>query len=114
MKRFTRVYDIQKERHGESHGKVGLALQNLAGVTYVQNDLDASLDYYQRALGILQGHFGVENRSVAMVVRSMGVTYWRMGDAVNAEQSLRRALAIYEDWIGPRLLGLARSAGATG
>jgi len=97
---FTRVYDIQKERHGESHGKVGLALQNLAGVTYVQNDLDASLDYYQRALGILQGHFGVENRSVAMVVRSMGVTYWRMGDAVNAEQSLRRALAIYEDWIG--------------
>ncbi len=97
---FEAIYRLRRERDGEMDGATGLALHNLAGVVLMQGDLDAALGFYQRALAILEHHFGVDNQAVAMVLRSMGVTHRRRGEPEAAEKAFRRSLAAYEQFGG--------------
>jgi serine/threonine-protein kinase len=85
---------------GESHAETALAIHNLAGVSYALGDLDAAFDQYQRAATLFEAHFGVENRSFAMVQRALAMTQRKRGQAEDALQGFERTLGVIENWNG--------------
>lgn len=97
---FTDLYQTYVRLHGETHGTVGLALNNLATVALYQGDPAAALAYAERAVAALIGHYQAENRSVGMALRTLGMAYRHLGQHEQADASFRRALSVLEHWGG--------------
>eukprot|EP00971_Amphidinium_carterae_P080959 1601750-Amphidinium_carterae.1 len=76
-------------------------LANL-GVAYGNlGDASKKRDYLERALRILESHYGPEHPVVAKTLASLGVAYGDLGDASKERDCLERALRIKEGHYGP-------------
>jgi serine/threonine-protein kinase len=97
---FSDMLELRIRQFGEVHGTTAMNLFNLGSVSLAMSDPDTALGYFERALAAFEALFGVENRTVAMSHRALGITRQRMSDAASAERSLNDALRIYETWGG--------------
>ncbi len=97
---YSEIHRLTLERHGEISDRTGLALHNLAGLAFMAGDLEAAARSYRDAIRTYMAYFGAENRAVAMSLRSLGLTYRRLGHAADAETTLRGAMAAAENWNG--------------
>lgn len=97
---YTEIHLLTLQRYGETSDRAGLALHNLAGVAFMAGDLEAAVATYEEAVRIYTDFFGADNRAVAMSLRSLGLSYRRLGRWQNAEAALRRSMAAFEAWNG--------------
>jgi serine/threonine protein kinase len=98
--RFSEMLAVQQERLGEMNERTTMSLYNLGGVSLAMGDVESAIDYYERSTRNFEAMFGVENRTVAMSHRALGIAHQRSGNAEEAEHHLRRAMNAYEAWNG--------------
>eukprot|EP00971_Amphidinium_carterae_P203829 4045261-Amphidinium_carterae.1 len=58
-------------------------------------------DFLERALRILESHYGPEHPDVAKTLTNLGTAYGSLGDAFKKRDFLERALRIQESHYGP-------------
>lgn len=97
---FEQLLELRIRRHGELHRTTAMALFNLGGVNLALGRPADALNYHERAVDTIKAVFGVENRSVAMAYRALGINHQRLGDSAEADCYLGLALAAYEAWGG--------------
>ncbi|NKI35622.1 protein kinase [Wenzhouxiangella sp. XN79A] len=98
--RFEQMLEVHLDHYGEVHGTTSMTLFNLGGVALARGEVDDALGYYQRAVAAFETLFEVDNRTVAIGHRALGIAHQRAGDAAAAERHLVRALTALEHWNG--------------
>ncbi len=98
---YDKIHTLNRARHGPVHEETAQALHNLAGVLFMSGDLAGATQTYEHALETKRAYYGVDNRSVAMTLRSLGLSYRREGRAMDAERTLREAVAALQSWNEP-------------
>jgi serine/threonine-protein kinase len=95
---YSEIHSLHQRRHGPVHEETAQALHNLAGVFFMKGDLPAAISHYEEAIANKRAFYGVHNRSVAMSLRSLGLSYRRLGDTHSAEEALRKAMIGLKEW----------------
>ncbi len=98
---YREIHALNLRLHGSIHEETAQALHNLAGVLFMKGDLLDAARTYEQALEDKRAYYGVDNRSVAMTLRSLGLSYRRLGRAPEAEHSLRESIAALAAWNDP-------------
>ncbi|MCB9315513.1 MAG: response regulator [Lewinellaceae bacterium] len=83
---------VWAERSGDARS-LALALNNMANVYENQGDLKTALDYYQKALNLLEK---IGGNALAICLDDIGKLNLSLGDLNKAEESCRRSLEISE------------------
>lgn len=94
-----RVLAISEKILGE-HSGVATDINNLALAYQAKGDYTKAEQLYQRALGMYEKIFGVEDTHVATTLNNLALVYYSKGDYEKAEQFFQRALAIRETVLG--------------
>lgn len=95
---YSEIHSLNQRRHGPVHEETAQALHNLATVLFMNGEVSAAALHYEEAVTNKRAYYGVDNRSVAMSLRSLGLSYRRLGDAQAAEKPLREAISALGEW----------------
>jgi len=90
---LRRGLEIREKILRPDHPEIGISLNNLGRLADVQGDFSRAEDLYRRALTVLEKS-GPDTQSVATVLASLGVMYYRQGRYVQATLCVDRLLAI--------------------
>ncbi|HVI01087.1 MAG TPA: serine/threonine-protein kinase [Enhygromyxa sp.] len=98
---FELVVATLARQLGDSHPKVGSALNNLASAHYSLGRLDLAEAELTRALGIYETSHGDEHPSVANSLNNLAVISTKLGKLEQARDTQLRVIGIYERTVGP-------------
>jgi tetratricopeptide (TPR) repeat protein len=96
-----RYVALARQRHGEEHREIGLALNWLGLVYRAQGRYAEAEPLYRRSLAIWEQALGPEHPDVANTLNNLASLYQDQGRYPEAEALQRRSLVIHEKALGP-------------
>jgi len=94
---------LREASRGADDAELVFYVADAAGAQFDLGRYEAARDGYARAVSLAERRFGPNGAPLAAAVRNLGVSYRENGQYVEAEASLRRALAIQTSASAPRL-----------
>ena len=77
------LFQIRKDKLGESHHEVATIHHNVGDVYYVLRNYSKSMDAYEIAFQVRVSNFGSDNIDVAATRNNMGVCLLKLGENEN-------------------------------
>jgi len=100
--RFFGALEIDEKVYGPGHPSVAIRANNLGAIFKSKGDLDAALEYIQRALKIDEKVYGPDHPTAAIYAYNISQILKEKGDLNGALQYIQRALKIDEKTYGLR------------
>ncbi|MCA9254610.1 MAG: tetratricopeptide repeat protein, partial [Phycisphaerales bacterium] len=101
---FREAIEVNKKRHGASHPDIATNYDNLAQALHGTNDLDASLEAYEKAIAMRRALLGDDHPDLATSLHNVAVLRYVRQELPECEAALRESLAIFK-----RIYGLAHN-----
>jgi serine/threonine protein kinase/Tfp pilus assembly protein PilF len=106
---LRRALQLKRERFGDQHGEVSVALNSLAAVLLSQRRLEEAESLHREALAIRRNFYGPNHPLVAESLDNLGLVLHRQWRNADAEPLYREALAIRRQAFGDENLAVALS-----
>jgi non-specific serine/threonine protein kinase/serine/threonine-protein kinase len=95
---YANALAIRERAFGPNDPRVGKVLAGIAGLRQTQGKLDEAETLYKRAIGIFEA--SADSIALAQELSNIGIVYWAKQRYADAENAMRRSLALQRSRLG--------------